>query len=89
MDLADSEHINITKSVFHATYNPESQQLPLSQGMPTGTNPAVYTSHNSNTYSFGQPSQSLNTNVNRSSIPGEPNRASGGSVFDYDNLRDY
>ena len=22
VDLADSEHINITKSVFHATYNP-------------------------------------------------------------------
>lgn len=82
VDLADSEHIDITKSVFNATYGDSSQpgqQQVLRQGSMTGTNAAIYTSgagQSSNTFSFGQNTSSLvqpydsvaaNTNVNRSS----------------------
>ena len=117
VDLADSEHIDITKSVFNATYGDSSQptQQVLRQGSMTGTNAAIYTSgagQSSNTFSFGQNTSSLvqpydsvaaNTNVNRSSgtfanttqvnaskqLEGQANRISGGSVYDYDQLRDY
>ncbi len=90
VDLADSEHIDITKSTFHAFYggvNNSTDQLPLAQGTMTGTNPAVYTNaSNSSNFSFA----GSNGAANRGSggfpvIPeGQPNRTSGGSVFDYD-----
>lgn len=112
VDLADSEHIDITKSVFNATYGDSSQPQMLRQGSMTGTNAAIYTSgpgQSSNTFSFGQNTASLvqpydsvaNTNVNRSSggfggqvnnsklSDAQANRISGGSVYDYDQLRDY
>lgn len=62
VDLADSEHIDITKSVYNATYGNSNQttQLPLVQGMMTGTNPAVYT-QNQNAFSFGNAGSSLPT----------------------------
>lgn len=66
VDLADSEHINITKSVFHAKYDTVSPSELRPQG---------------NAFSFGGPSE-----VNRSQ---EPQRGSGGSVFDYNKGADY
>ena len=56
----------------------------------TGGNPAIYTSagNNSSNYSFGGNNNSLG--VNRSTggfapiLEGQPNRISGGSVYDYD-----
>lgn len=103
VDLADSEHINITKSVYNATYNNPNQQS-------LGSNVT-------NTFSFGQSlgndlnrgslqsNQSFgNPTVNRSSgnyntasynsnpatvVDANANRVSGGTVYDYDQLRDY
>jgi hypothetical protein len=102
VDLADSEHINITKSVYNATYNNPSQSFPSSQ-------------QNQSAFSFGsgqpalgdvnrgslQSNQSFGQIVNRSSGGANlnpntinvtdplANRVSGGSVYDYDQLRDY
>lgn len=102
VDLADSEHINITKSVYNATYNNPNQSLPSSQ-----QNPSVFS------FGSGQPvggdvnrgslqsNQSFGQIVNRSSGGASfnpntvnatdplANRISGGSVYDYDQLRDY
>jgi|694.fasta_scaffold127601_3 hypothetical protein len=49
VDLADSEHIDITKSTFHAFYGSSNQQhQTLSQGGFNSTNPAFYTNTGNN-----------------------------------------
>jgi hypothetical protein len=49
VDLADSEHIDITKSTFHAFYGSSNQQpQTLSQGGFSGMNPPFYTNAGNN-----------------------------------------
>lgn len=85
VDLADSEHIDITKSTFHAFYGTGQQNQALAPGG-TAAGYAATANKSSSAFSFsGQP--------NRGSggfepIPeGQANRISGGSIYDYDQLR--
>lgn len=88
VDLADSEHIDITKSTFNKFYGTGQNQT-LGSGN-QGTSNEV--NKNSSAFSFsGQrnTNQVSSQNVNRNSDPAV-NRISGGSIYDYDqNRADY
>lgn len=89
VDLADSEHIDITKSTFHAFYGTGQNQ---NQGLTSNQLQANYATNankNSSAFSFsGQPAVNRSSGGTFEPIPeGQPNRISGGSVYDYDQLR--
>lgn len=74
MDLADSEHINISKSVYHAKYNSGNSNT-YSFGSPQSTI--------NNGATFANQSFAVNSSNNGA------NRDSAGSVYDYGGQRGY
>lgn len=96
VDLADSEHIDITKSTFNKTYGTTG---PTSSLAPQGTSMIPQTSNkNSSAFSFAGDvnvngsNQNAGQTVNRNSGGGDvaANRISGGTIYDYDmNRADY
>ncbi len=92
VDLADSEHIDITKSKFAAQYATTGNT-----GQPTslGTNAVSQSAfsfkneESGNTFGRMESIKEVNRTSGASNAVDPNNRISGGSVFDYDRLGDY
>jgi hypothetical protein len=89
VDLADSEHIDITKSTFHKFYGSPNPN----QTLGTSNQASYAVNKNESSFSFADQAGGNFPNINRSTgfdtatLEGQANRISGGSVYDYDQFR--